>query len=38
MGQIDIVDRLLVAGAIYDKVLDIAEEEKVLEEDSGVFR
>lgn len=37
MGRGDIVDCLLAAGALDGKVLDVAEEAKVLEEDGGVF-
>ena len=33
----DVVDHLLVVVEIYDKVLDIAEEEEVLEKDSGIL-
>ena len=36
-GHRDVVDRLMVDGAFYDEVLDVAEEGKVLEEESGIL-
>lgn len=37
VGHGGVVDGLLAAGAFYGKVLDVAEEAKVLKEDGGVF-
>jgi len=37
VGHRDFVDRLMVGGAFYGEILDIAEEGKVPEEESGIL-